>query len=255
MKKAVPLFTLLVLLIFQSAAHALPVIDVEAAIGAWMQIPSGSLSYPAAGSDDTLTIEDDLNYETETRFCGRLSVDLPIVPTLYLIAAPMEFEGEGQKEFFWNGLPISSEYPFFSRLTLNQYDVTLYYSLPLLNLATLGALTIDLGLNGRIMDVEVMVEQERNSRVDSQSFNLLVPMIYAAVKLAPGDTWSIEAELRGMSYSHNSIYSLIARLKAKIFGPAFATGGYRYDAIDIDEQGVRVDASFSGPFIEAGVQF
>ncbi len=255
MKKTVTMIYLLSLLTFSSTAHALPVIDVEAAIGGWMQIPSGTLSYPAAGSNDTLTIEDDLNYDTEIRFCGRALIDLPVVPTLYLIAAPMTFEGVGQKAFTWEEIDILPQFTFYSKLTLNQYDVTLYYSLPLLNLATLGVLTIDLGLDARIMDVEVLVEQEEISFSDSQSFTLLVPMIYVGAKLAPGDTWSIEAELRGISYAQNSVYSLIARLKAKIFGPAFATGGYRYDIIDINEQGVFVDTSFSGPFVEAGIQF
>ena len=253
MKKTVSMLCVLSLLTFSSTAHALPVVDVEAAIGAWMQIPSGSLSYPAAGLNDTLTIQDDLNYETEVRFCGRALIDLPVVPTLYLVAAPMTFEGVGQKQFTWEGITIDPG--FYSKLTLNQYDVTLYYSLPLLNLATLGMLTIDLGLDARIMDVEVLVEQEEISFSDSQSFTLLVPMIYVGAKLAPGDTWSIEAELRGISYAQNSVYSLIARLKAKIFGPAFATGGYRYDMIDINEQGVFVDTRFSGPFVEAGIQF
>jgi hypothetical protein len=105
------------------------------------------------------------------------------------------------------------------------------------------------------MDVELAVKQDEIGFSDSEAFTLVIPMIYAGAKLAPGARWSVETELRWMSYSQNSVFSLIARLKAKIFGPLFATGGYRYDAIEVDEQGVDIDASFSGPFLEAGVSF
>ena len=252
MKPVVSLITLFTVLGISTISLALPVIDIEAAIGGWMQIPSGNVAYP---SDAEPVNADDLNYDTETKIYGRALVDLPVLPTLYIMAAPMTFEGEGQGDFSWAGDPIDADVPFSSKLTLNQTDVTLYYSLPLLNLATLGALNIDLGLDARHMDVEFYIEQEQIALQGSQDFTVWVPMIYVAAQLSPTDNWSLEAEFRGISYSDATAYSLIARLKAKIFGPAFAAGGYRYDAIDIDEQDIRLDVSIGGPFIEAGIQF
>jgi len=49
--------------------------------------------------------------------------------------------------------------------------------------------------------------------------------------------------------------SLVARLKAKIFGPVFTAAGYRYDAIDIDESDVKFDATIDGFLFEAGAEF
>jgi len=256
MKKTISLIGLLALLSLSSVSHAMPVIDIEAAIGAWMHTPSGDLSYRSEDVDDNLIINDDLNYDTETQIYGRALIHLPIEPTLYLIAAPMTFEGtNSDKQFDWGDITISPDYEFYSKLTLNLYDVTLYYSLPLLNLATLGTLNIDLGLDARFMDVEVLISQVQIGNIDSQSITLVVPMIYAAAQLKPGDRWSIEAEARGISYAGNSIYSLIARLEVKIFGPTFAAGGYRHEVINMDEQDVRAEISFGGPFVEAGIQF
>jgi hypothetical protein len=48
---------------------------------------------------------------------------------------------------------------------------------------------------------------------------------------------------------------LIGRLRFNLVGFLFLTGGYRYDKIDIDEEGVIIDTDFSGSFAEAGLSF
>ena len=44
-------------------------------------------------------------------------------------------------------------------------------------------------------------------------------------------------------------------MKLKAFWPLFVAAGYRYDKVDIDEDGVEVDVDFSGIFAEAGFAF
>jgi hypothetical protein len=44
-------------------------------------------------------------------------------------------------------------------------------------------------------------------------------------------------------------------MRYQFSGPVFAAGGYRYDKLEIDEDNVIVDAEFSGPLIEVGINF
>jgi len=80
-------------------------------------------------------------------------------------------------------------------------------------------------------------------------------MVFLAEQLKPIDVFAVEAEVRGKSYDENQIYSLIGRLKVKVFGPLFAAGGYRYDKIKFDSEDVEADITLSGPFVEAGFAF
>ncbi|MBW1899164.1 MAG: TIGR04219 family outer membrane beta-barrel protein, partial [Deltaproteobacteria bacterium] len=216
------------------------------------------------GIDATsLDLENDLGLEQETRVTGRLKIDLPVVPTVYVVAAPMEFEGVGESVSFNFG-DTTFEGAFSSKLILNQYDIGLYYGIPFLKTATLGKFNIDLGLNVRIVDINAEVSGRATdpanpsdliSITESEGITAPVPMLYLAAQFKPVDRFAVEVEARGMSNGDEKIYSLVGRVKVKVFGPAFAAGGYRYDVIELDEEGLIVDATFGGPFLEAGVQF
>lgn len=244
-----------------AAAFALPGVDVEAAVGGWMQSPSGDISYVEGDVgldvDTTLDIEDDFNYDDQAGFTGRLKLELPVVPNIYLMATPIEFDGTGEKDadFRFGDFEFSGSESLYSKVTLNQYDIGLYYSIPLLKTATLDRLNIDLGINARIMDIEGQVRQDTTGLSESESITFPVPMLFLAARFSPVERFSIEAEGRGISYDDNTVLSIIARLKVKILGPAFAAAGYRYESIDIDESDVRLDTSIAGPFAEVGVQF
>lgn len=86
-------------------------------------------------------------------------------------------------------------------------------------------------------------------------FPFPVPMVFLAAQLKPIDIFAVEAEVRGISYDENQVYSFIGRLKVKVFVPLFAAGGYRYDKIKFDTEDVEADITLSGPFIEAGFAF
>lgn len=242
---------------------ALPGIDFEAAIGGWMQSPTGDVSYlsgSATGLDTTLDFEDDFKYDDQTRVAGRVKVKLPVVPGVYLMAAPSEFDGDGLKDvdFSFGDYDFSGTESFYSKVTLNQYDIGLYYSIPLLKTATLKKLNIDVGLNARILDIKGEIEQDSTVYgpvKESTSEIIPVPMLFLAAQFTPIERIALEAEGRGISIGGNTVLSLIARLRVKVFGPTFAAAGYRYDAIDIDEDDVKLDTDIAGPFFEAGVKF
>jgi outer membrane protein len=255
MKKFMPIIILFLMLTVPAASYA---VGLELAVGGWKQSPKGYLSYEAVTANDELDLEQDCDYDDETRFTARLKIDMPLfIPNIYLMASPMEFDGTGQKtvDFYFGDEFFSATAPFYSKITLDHYDVGFYYGIPFIETVSNKIINIDVGLNIRIYDFEVKIKQDATSLEESEDFTLPVPMAYLALQIKPVDILAIEAEARGISYSGNQLYSLIGRVKFNVFGPVFAAAGYRYDKLKIDEEDVEVDVDFSGPFIEAGFKF
>lgn len=256
MKKFMPVIIFFLVFTVPAASNAL---GLEFAVGAWKQSPQGYLSYEQLTANDELDLERDSNYDDETRFTGRLKIDMPLVlPNIYLMASPMEFDGTGSKAVnfkFGDVLNFQANVPFYSKLTLDHYDIGFYYGIPAIEALSAETVNIDVGLNIRIYDFEAQIRQDTTGLEESEDFTLPVPMVYLALQIKPVDKLAIEAEARGISYSGNQLYSLIGRVKYNFFGPVFAAAGYRYDKLKIDEEDVEVDIDFSGPFIEAGFKF
>jgi outer membrane protein len=230
---------------------------VEAAIGGWKQSPSGNIGYAPLTEADRLDLERDARYDDETRLFGRVKIDLPMLPNIYLMATPVEFEGVGQRatSFQFGGQDFAADVPFSSKVVLDQYDLALYYCIPLLETATLNTLNIDLGINLRIIDASVEASQEDTGRSDSRSAVLPVPMIYLGVQIKPMDWLALEAEARGMAYSDNRYLDLIGRLKVSPMGPLFVAAGWRHQDVKIDARDIEADMKIKGPFAEAGFVF
>ena len=253
MKNFTLILTFMFFLVFPVTSHS---IGLEFAVGGWNCNPSGDMSYEQISPDDNLDLEKDLNYDDETDLTGRVKIDMPLLfPNIYLMATPMEYDETGQKDvdFNFGDEDFQANVDFDSKLTLNTYDVGLYYGIPLLGTATLNKINIDLGINLRIIDLEAEIEQE--DLKESKSLTLPVPMGYVGVQFKPVKKLAIEAEARGIAYSGNHYYSIIGRVKYKIFGPLFGAGGYRYEKLKIDEEDVEAEVKFQGPFIEVGMNF
>jgi len=243
------------LLLAPVTSHA---IGVELALGGWNQNPQGDLSYEEITSDDILDLEKDLNYDKETRIMGRLKIDMPLlIPNIYLMATPMEFEGTGKKsvDFNFGDVTFQGDVEFDSKLTLHHLDIALYYGLPFIKTATLDKFNIDVGLNVRVLYLKAQIAQQDTGLKESESFTLPIPMAYISAQLRPIDRVAFEAEARGIAYGNDNIYSLIGRLKIKLFGPLFGAVGYRYDRINVDKDDIDVDIDVRGPFGEVGFQF
>ena len=260
MAKRVMWLTLVVFMVTITSGYAA---GLELAVGAWQQNPSGDLGYKAEGSSDIIDFTDDLDYESENRVVGRLKIDMPLMfPNIYLVAAPMDFEGTGQKNvnFTFGDTTFSANADVDSELTLNQYDVAFYYGIPGIKTATADKLNIEIGLNARIIDFYAKIQGESSAAPgvtvkEDESLMLALPMLYAGIQINPVKQFAIEAEARGISIGSNSLYSLIGRVRLNLSGPVFVAAGYRYDKFDIDEQDVVLDVEFSGPFAEVGIDF
>ena len=236
-------------------AHAM---GLEVALGGWNQKPQGDIGYKPITATDSLDLEKDLKYDTELRLTGRVKIDMPLfIPNIYLRGTQCEFDGTGQKNvnFKFGDETFTANVDFYSKVKLDHYDIALYYGLPFLKTATAKMLNVDLGLNARIVDFKAEVRQDSTGIEESKSLTVPIPMVYIGVQFAPIEKFAIEAEGRGISYSGNSLISLIGRIKFRPMGPFFIAGGYRYDRIKIDEEDVDADVKFHGPFGEMGIQF
>ena len=255
MKKSLVLISVVFLFAMVMPSQSFAV-GLEFAVGVWEQSPAGQLSFEEVDELDILDLEDDLNYDDETRLFARLKIDMPaVIPNIYLMATPMEFDATGQKNVTFNfgEKDFQKDVPFDSKLVLDHFDVALFYGIPGLETITADMLNIELGINVRIYDFSGEIEQGVLS--ESESFTAPVPMVYLGLQLRPLEKLAIEAEARGVIFGDDKGYSLIARLKWKFLKPFFIAGGYRVDKIDVEEDDFTLDIDFSGLFAEAGVIF
>ncbi len=243
-------FVIALSLVPQHAAAA----GLEAAVGYWMQDPSGDIQFKG----NRLDLEDDFGYDTEHKPFGRIKLDLPgMLPNVYLMATPLAFEETTTTNVTFNfgDQTFAAAVPFRAKLKLDHYDIALFYALPFVEKATLGRLNAELGLNVRIIDFETEVAQNLTSTSASESFILPVPMGYAGFQFKPIKAVSLEGEVRGIAFSSSHYVDVIGRLKITVIGPLFIAPGYRYESIKIDHQGVDASLQFQGPFVEVGVRF
>ncbi len=255
--KKMAVFTVLLSMVYFNCSQAVA-IGIEAAVGGQFLSPSGFFSYKGTGELDNLDIDNDLKYDNETNVYTRVKIDMPLVfPNIYLMATPVEFEATGINNinFKFGDLEFNEDEEFYSKLNLSHYDVTLYYSIPFLGIATLNRINIDLGINVRVIDFKAEMRQETSNLYESKDAVLPVPMIYAAIAVGPVKDISLEAEIRGISYGNNSYYSVLGRIKYEFPGPLFIAGGYRYDEVKIDEDDIDIDLKIQGVFFESGVSF
>ncbi|MGD9112234.1 MAG: TIGR04219 family outer membrane beta-barrel protein [Desulfobacterales bacterium] len=255
MKKIALLFCLSIMLTIPTTIYAF---GIEIAGGGWYQTPSGDLSFDKTANDDSLDLDEVLNYDDKWQPIGRLIIDMPsLIPNIYLMATPIKWDETGSKNvsFKFGDETFDADIPFDSELKMNHLDVALFYGLPFIRKATEDVLNIDLGLNVRILDFKAEIEQKLIGEIESESYILPIPMIYTGVQIEPFKYLALELEGRGIGWSGSHYVSLIGRLKVKPYGPFFVAGGYRYDGVNLDYRDVDLDVEFYGPFAEAGLEF
>lgn len=244
---------LVIVLGFSFAVHA---IGLEGALGGWYQKPQGSIGYKSISAKDSLDLEKDLKYNPKFSPIGRIKIDLPLLPNIYLMGTQCELDGTGSKEenFKFGDKTFGANVDFYSQIKLNHYDIALYYGLPFLNLFTAGIVNVELGFNLRIIDFKAKIRQESMNIEESKSFPVPIPMVYLGAQITPIKRIAIEAEGCGISYGGNRLISLSGKIKFKLMYPLFIAGGYKYDEIKINEKNIDAELKFHGPFVEVGIR-
>ncbi|OAQ20935.1 TIGR04219 family outer membrane beta-barrel protein [Thermosulfurimonas dismutans] len=237
-------------------------LEIEGALGIWSQDPWGEIAYKG----DALTMDKNLDFDMKDRFYGRLRLNLPLV-NFYLGFTPVEFDGEGRKDasFRFGDVVFNGTLPFDSYLSIDQYDIGIFWGIPFLKtatkVATLGfaGINLELGINLRVLDIKAKIEQETVGK-EEKSFLIPIPMIYGGLFLDFGRL-ALEGEVRGMNYQDNHYYDVVVRLKGILLkpvplGPSLFVGvGYKYQNLELDIKDIEGSLELTGPFFEIGGSF
>jgi len=231
-------------------------LGLEAAVSVWNQKPDGDFSYQGLVGQDRIDLDREAGYGRESRIGGRIKIDLPVIPNIYVLATPMEFSGIGLKtvDFSFGGKNFTANSAFTSKLTLDHYDLGLYYGFPLLKTATLNTLNLDFGVEVRRLEIRAYVAQELSGELASVDETYYFPMGFLALQVNLLKQLALEAEFRGIAYSGNHFYDLTGRVKYSL-GPVFLAGGWRYEEVELDESNIRASLNVGGPYGELGVSF
>jgi len=227
----------------------LGLVSVEGAVGGFMPSPSGDFQYNGTDVGD---LDSTFGFDRETLPAARLRVEMPlIIPNIYLMATPMEFDGNLSGSFDFGGTNFGADAD--TTLTVNQYDLGLFYSVPFLGMATLGRVGVDFGINLRMVDLEMEMTEGGTKR--SESVDVPVPLLFVAAQLNLIGGFALETEIRGLDVGYARVISAIGRVKYDTVGPLFVAAGYRHEEVVIDEDDIEADITFAGPFAEVGVSF
>lgn len=235
-----------VCLMLAMAGNALA-LGFEAAASVWQQTPGGDFSYEGTKNE----LKDVFGYDEESQMGLRARIETPLMfPNIHLKYTPMSFSGTSKAPFTFKNTSYTANVS--SELSMDHYDIGIYYGLPGLSAATMKTVNVDIGINVRMIEFDAKVKEPLPQ---SKSLSLGLPLVYLAAQIKPSDSFAIEAEVLGISMSGNHYYDYSARLKYFPVSPLFIAAGYRGEDIAIDEENVLADITFTGPFLEAGIQF
>lgn len=246
------LFAFLFILVPFFQPNPLFAIGVEVSPGITQIFPWGHFSYKG----HLLDVRNDLNYSKIVNFAGRIKIEMPLlIPNVYLMATPLRFEGTSSKEvnFVFGDKTFSKDISFDSRLQLDHYDITFFYSIPALQTLTMEKLNIELGLNARMVDFKGEIKQAALS--ESVNLTVPIPMGYLGIQFKPVKRVKIESELRAIAYGSNRYFDITGKVKYIFLKFLFVSGGYKYQNIKIDQSSINTDLNLGGPLLEFGVEF
>jgi len=237
----------------------------ELELGVWSQDPKGYVQYPA-DEGTPLSVDDDLKLGDETRFTGKLKLELPaFFPNLYLGYTRMEFSGSNFVQNVRFG-----DYVFNADINTNvkadQYDVGFYYHVPVIKSSLLDP---EVGLVVKVVDFETTVSGKGypvNNPAVSGSFSETVsktvplPLIYLHLGVYPLPLVGVVGEFKGLKVSDDYFYGYKVGLRllpvSVGVGRFFAEAGYRYQRLRLkDVSNTNADVRVGGFYGSVGLSF
>jgi len=214
--------------------------------GIWNETPEGGIN--KINDPTSVDVKNNLFWSDESQgyLFATLEHPIPLLPNVRLSYISLDQTGSGTTSFDFDGVIYSGNVA--NDFTIEQTDLLLYYEV-LDNIVSL-----DLGLNVRLLDISFSINDGTSNTSDSVSGT--VPMIYGMVGGSPWPGVLLSAEANYMSYSGSTISDFTAKIS---YTTDFFVGfeaGYRTETIkldDVDDTDANLD--FKGPFIGAYVKF
>jgi outer membrane protein len=227
---------------------------IEAGAGMWQNEFDGTItSKDLVGTGFDTFNTDLLGYDKESKMYAWFNFKhpVPIIPNVRFEYAAIDYAGVSTQSFDYKGVTYSASAN--TDLTLDQYDVILYYNL----LDNTAWITLDVGLDAKIIDAQFNATDGTNSANESET--LPVPMGYARARVnVPGTGLGFEGIAKYVSYKGSKVSDYIVKADY-VFADTFGLEvGYRQQAYDIDgaefdidtSMDIEVDGFFAGAVIK-----
>lgn len=227
---------------------------VEMGAGAWQQVPNSSAT--ASDGSGLLKLNGDYysndDAKTSGYFWAILKHPLPVVPNLRVeYAATAE---EGSTDGTVNGYTLSDIAS--TKLETTQIDVIPYYNL----LDNTFWITVDLGLDLKIVQTDATVEKIANFPGYSDDENLILPLVYLRGRVqVPATGLGAEADVKYITDGDSTVYDIRAKVDYTfdIF-PVVQPGieiGYRMEKADRKDGSYKVNLDYQGVYVGAMLRF
>lgn len=243
-----------------TSANAGMVIDITAGAGAWNAAPSGFVEYGTR-----LDLEQDLGLTDKQGLYYYVDVDhfLPLVPNFKI--ERQELQTDATKTL----ANISFGNQTFNASTkttadLTQNDLSLYWGIPGLNLATAGIVDVGFGINLKQFDGYVSLEETLTGKKEKVALNFIVPMGYASVTVDPPMIPAkLFASYKVISYKDSGLRDFQAKAMINLPIPTPLIDwtldiGYKEQTLKIDDSlsdDITTDIKFSGVMFGVSAKF
>lgn len=217
--------------------------------GFWNETPEGNIIQPSGAPTPSVDVKNQLFWSEESQgyLFATLEHPVPILPNVRLSYISLDHSGSGDTSFEFDGISYGPA-NVANEFTIEQTDLLFYYEV------LDNVVSLDLGLNVRLLDISFKINDGTNNT--SESVSAPVPMIYGMVGGSPWPGVLLSAEANYMAYSGSTISDFNAKIS---YTTDFFVGfeaGYRTQTIELDDvDDTKANLDFKGPFIGAYVKF
>jgi outer membrane protein len=216
--------------------------------GVWNETPEGNIIQPSNATTPTVDVKNNLFWteESQAYLFATLEHPVPILPNVRLMYTSLDHAGNGNTSFEFDGVTYSGNVA--NDFTIEETDLLLYYEV------LDNVVSLDLGLNIRLLDISFNINDGVNTTTESVGGT--VPMIYGMVGGTPWPGVMLSAEANYMSYSGSTLSDFNAKISYTTDFFVGVEAGYRTQTIELDDvDDTNANLDFKGPFIGAYVKF
>lgn len=216
--------------------------------GVWNETPEGGIIKPSNATTPTVDVKNNLFWTEESQgyLFATLEHPVPILPNVRLMYTSLDHAGSGNTSFTFEGVNYSGTVA--NEFSIEQTDLLFYYEV------LDNVVSLDLGLNIRLLDITYKIDDGTNN--SNGSVSAPVPMVYGLVGGSPWPGVLLSAEGNYMTISGSTISDFNAKIS---YTTDFFVGfeaGYRMQNIELDDvDDTNANLDFKGPFIGAYLKF
>ncbi len=248
-----------------TSSQAAPILS--GGIGGWVTNLTGTVAYKQGAINLTSDLKLDKN-KTFPRAWIALETPIPLLPNIRADVLVMDYSGSNTVTNLGFGNYVFTG-PISSKLKLNQYDLLVYYHIPLIQMATANTMDIRWGIDARYFDGYINITGTDPTYgivvTEKKNLSFVLPMAYLGASIStPGLPLQFNAAARATTYEGSYFYDLEGSAKMTLVkippvGRIFVSGGYKWEQIKL-KPGKPVDNFYTkttvqGVFAEIGMSF